>query len=136
MKKLLWLDDVRNPSEMYWILNYSPIGNLVDVFWVKSYQEFVDWINVNGLPDGICFDHDLADEHYRKSMYDKDKHYNNYYTNGTFKEKTGYDCALWLTDYCIDNKVKLPKYSIQSMNPVGKENIDGLLKNYIKNFEL
>lgn len=51
----------------------------------------------HSLPDGICFDHDLGEE------------------------KTGYDCAKWLVDYCMDNNLKLPLYAIQSANPVGKE---------------
>jgi hypothetical protein len=48
------------------------------------------------------------------------------------KEMTGMDCAKWLVDYCIANQLTLPLYNIQSANPVGKENIDGLLKNFIK----
>ena len=40
MKKLLWLDDVRNPFENDW-LNFSPIGKNVEVHWVKSYDEFI-----------------------------------------------------------------------------------------------
>ena len=116
MKKLLWLDDYRNPMEGQWLV-FSPITlEDIEVFWVKSYQEFVNWILVNGLPDAICFDHDLGD------LYDN------------IEEKTGYDCAKWLIDYCIDNNVKLPLYNIQSANPVGKENIDKLLKNFI-NFQ-
>jgi hypothetical protein len=47
-------------------------------------------------------------------------------------EKTGMDCAKWLVDYCLDNKLTLPLYNIQSANPSGKDNIDGLLKNFIK----
>ena len=132
-KQLLWLDDYRNPytTASDW-LRFSPIGRNVDVIWVTNYTEFVDWIMINGLPDAICFDHDLADEHYRMSMYDKNGSYNKYYTDGTFKEKTGYDCAKWLVDYCLDRNLELPEYNIQSQNPTGKENIDMLLKNYIK----
>lgn len=33
MKKLLWLDDIRNPSESDW-LTYNPI-NHDEVIWVK-----------------------------------------------------------------------------------------------------
>jgi hypothetical protein len=40
-----------------------------------------------------------------------------------FKEKTGYDCAKWLCNYCIDNGIPLPEYYVHSMNPVGRENI-------------
>ena len=46
---------------------------------------------------------------------------------------TGYDCAKWLVEYCMDNDKDIPPYGIQSANPVGKENIDKLLKSY-KNF--
>lgn len=114
VKVLLWLDDVRNPLEDDW-MNFSPIGKDVEVVWVKSYNEFVSWIIEHGLPDGICFDHDLGEE-------------------GEYS-LSGYDCASWLCGYCIDNKIKkLPKYSIQSANPVGKENIDSILKSYNKIF--
>jgi hypothetical protein len=112
---LLWLDDVRNPHEDGWLV-FSPITPN-KVVWVKKYHEFVSWITENGLPDGICFDHDLSDIHINKS---------------TYKEMTGYDCAKWLVNYCIDNNKPLPLYNIQSANPVGKANIDAYLKHYIR----
>ena len=108
MKILLWLDDVRDPLQNDW-LNFSPIGKLVNVIWVTNYQEFIDWIMTYGLPDAICFDHDL----------------------GSY-ETTGYDCAKWLVEYCIDNNKSIPKYAIQSANPVGRENINSLLTNFKK----
>jgi hypothetical protein len=137
-KKLLFLDDTRNPLENDW-LNFSPIGKDVDVSWVMSYQEFINWIIINGLPDGVCFDHDLG--------YDIDPNSTNIeYFDGKIScnslscyndnEKTGYDCAKWLIHYCEIHNKKIPKYNIQSSNPVGKENIDCLLKNYIKHCEL
>ena len=107
MKTLLWIDDIRDPLENDWLV-FSPIGRDVGVHWVKSYSEFTEWVMKNGLPNAICFDHDLGGK------------------------KDGYDCAKWLVDYCIDNCKKLPDYAIQSANPVGKENIDKLLKNYLK----
>lgn len=130
MKKLIWLDDYRDPMEGQWLV-FSPITlEDLEVFWVKSYKEFVAWITTNGLPDAICFDHDLGLEvafearskgmSKRKSRLLKKE------------EKTGYDCAKWLVNYCVDNKEKLPLYNIQSANPVGKANIDGVLKSYIK----
>lgn len=74
MKKLLWLDDIRSPFELLpggstWLV-FSPIKSSFETYWVKSYNEFVDWIKINGLPDGICFDHDLGlDEvHEKKTM--------------------------------------------------------------------
>ena len=113
---------------------FSPIGRDVNIVWVKSYNEFIEWITKNGLPDGIAFDHDLADEHYVPEKYwgnyEKDKEYQE---SQNYKEKTGYDCALWLTEYCMDNKLKLPKFSSHSANPVGRENIEKLLVSFLKN---
>ena len=107
-KKLLWLDDYRDPTKNDWIV-FSPIGRTLDIKWVINYNEFITYITNNGLPDGICFDHDLDEE------------------------KTGYDCAKWLVEYCLDNNLKLPLYNIHSANPVGKEHINKLLSNFNEN---
>lgn len=132
MKTLLWLDDCRDPLKDDW-LNFSPIGKNVDVTWVKTYQEFVDNIMIYGLPDAICFDHDLGSDVENLG-----------YSIGLTKQQarglkqrtlTGYDCAVWLIDYCISNDLRLPRYNIQSANPVGKKNIQCLLDNYIKRCE-
>jgi len=131
MKKrtLLWLDDVRNPVERDWLV-FSPIGRDVDVVWVKSYFEFTTWIEKNGLPDAICFDHDLGED---ESIERVKRGFSKRQARILKKEaKSGMDCAKWLVEYCIDNKLSLPKYNIQSANPVGKENIDSLLKNFTK----
>ena len=131
MKKrtLLWLDDVRNPVERDWLV-FSHIGRDVDVVWVKSYFEFTTWIEKNGLPDAICFDHDLGED---ESIERVKRGLSKRQVRILKKEaKSGMDCAKWLVEYCIDNKLSLPKYNIQSANPVGKENIDSLLKNFTK----
>lgn len=117
---LLWLDDYRDPKEDKWLV-FSPIPDPYDIVWVKSYNEFVSWINENGLPTGICFDHDLADQHYAPET-----------DNYKYTEKTGMDCAKWLIDHCIDNNKELPKFASQSANPSGRENILALLNNYKK----
>lgn len=122
----LFLDDVRFPIQVF--------RTTTNMEWkvVRSYDEFVKIIEEQGLPFMISFDHDLADEHYRQSMYDKDKHYTKYYNDGTFKEKTGYHAAQWLVTYCLDKNIDLPKWNVHSMNPIGKENITGLLTSYEK----
>jgi hypothetical protein len=122
MKTLLWLDDARDPNTNDW-LNFSPIERPFHVVWVKSYDEFVSFINENGLPDGICFDHDLADIKEIEGS-------NLVIASDWCQEKTGYDCAKWLVSYCLDHSLPLPKYNIQSANPIGKENIDKLLKQF------
>jgi hypothetical protein len=129
-KILLWLDDIRDPHTQGWLV-FSPIELPCKVVWTKSYKEFTNWIVNNGLPDGVCFDHDLGEEHYNLKDDTDCLSWDEYYQRGD-RQMTGYDCAKWLINYCIDNKKTLPKYNIQSANPVGKNNIDGLLKNYIK----
>lgn len=113
MKILLWLDDIRNPfdyvDERTWIEAYSPIGiENVKCIWIKTYNEFCDYINQHGLPDAICFDNDLGEE------------------------KEGYDCAKFVVNYCLNNDSPAPLYNIQSANPVAVENIDCYLKNFIE----
>ncbi len=127
MKKLLWLDDIRNPNDSDW-LKFSPIDKPYETFWVKSYVEFISWINDNGLPEAICFDHDLADNFELRKDYD----INSWFNLEEGKEYTGYDCTKWLVDYCMDNNEKLPLWAIQSANPVGAENINNYLLNYKK----
>ena len=60
---ILWLDDIRDPNTNNWLDIFSPVKPIYDYYivWVKSYKEFKDWIDSNGLPTAICFDHDLGD---------------------------------------------------------------------------
>ena len=63
----------------------------------------------------IFFDHDLGED----------------------KNGTGYDAAKWLVDYCMENgEIDVPDWGIQSANPVGRDNINSLLKNYRKHLNL
>ena len=48
--KKLYLDDVRIPQTEGWEI-------------VRNYDDFVKWIEENGLPDIVSFDHDLAEVH-------------------------------------------------------------------------
>lgn len=129
----LFLDDIREPLDCCsYILNkdfYSDNEFVV----VRNYEEFVDYIEKNGLPEIITFDHDLADTHYTPeefwSDYDKSKEWQE---KQVHKEKTGYECAKWLIDYCIENNLECPMYVCHSMNPVGRDNILGVLDNFRK----
>lgn len=129
----LFLDDVRMP---YIVGEYTIPWKLKALYreerWdiVRSYPQFVAFIESNGIPSVVSFDHDLADEHYRPSMFNPDGHYSNYYENGIFEEKTGYDCAKWLIEYVRKNELEMPRILCHSMNPIGKENIMRLFENY------
>lgn len=119
MSKILWLDDLRNP--FIDLEGRVPKEDGV-VEWVLNYEQFVQWIEKFGLPNIISFDHDLAD-------YELSKEYQD---SRDYQEKTGMDCAKWLIDYCIDNDCELPKFYVHSANPVGADNIRGILNNYLK----
>jgi hypothetical protein len=133
MKKLLWLDDIRDPKDNMWhnwlaTREVNPFH--YDITWVTNYNDFVAWIKSNGLPDVICFDHDLGEDVARERV-----------SNGMSKRqarikkretKSGHEAAKWLVDYCIDKDLDLPTWRIQSANPVGAENINSLLTNYAK----
>lgn len=95
MRKL-YLDDLRTPKSDGWDI-------------VRSYDQFVEWVTMNGVPDEVSFDHDLGDD-----------------------VKTGYDCTKWLVNYCMDNRIPFPQWNIHSANPVGKENIEKYITNFLK----
>lgn len=128
----LFLDDIREPIDAYSYTNES-MFELWDWIVVRDYNKFIEYIEVNGMPDFISFDHDLADSHYTPEYlwldYNASKEWQD---KQIHKEKTGYECALWLVNYCLDNKIKLPNYYSHSMNPVGKDKIIALLDNYKK----
>lgn len=104
MPVILWLDDERNPADRRWH-SYFPLPNGT-IHRVKDHSEFISWIQQNSIPEAICFDHDLGDG------------------------PSGLDCAKWLVEYCLDNELALPKWNIQSANPIGKRNIAALLESF------
>jgi|AntRauTorckE6833_2_1112554.scaffolds.fasta_scaffold00015_22 hypothetical protein len=72
---------------------------------VRTYNAFVTTIEERGMPEHISFDHDLGED-----------------------EPTGYDCAKWL----VEQGYVPQSYNVHSANPVGAENIRGLLDNWIR----
>lgn len=125
----LYLDDFRSPKQSYQITNHKAYL-FYDWVVVRNYEEFVDKIIKFGIPDICSFDHDLADEHYNPDLYGSET-YDEVYD--TFESKTGFDCAKWLINYCIDNNLKLPRsIMIHSQNIAGSANIKSLFETYYK----
>lgn len=117
----LFLDDVREAWNPSWVT----VRNAADF---KSYIEIM-YEQTGKIPDVISFDHDLADEHYNKKMYNSDHNeYDALYDK--FKIETGLDCAKWLCMFCVDNEIPIPEVNIHSMNPVGAKNIAFAIMNY------
>lgn len=121
-KYYLFLDDVRKPNSVYWV-------NIPHHDWtiVRSYKEFCDIVSNKGIPEFVCYDHDLAIDHYDKMNSGEAIDYNDKF------EKTGYDCAKFLCGECLKANVPHPQFVVHSMNSVGKENILQYIKRgYLK----
>jgi len=129
----LFLDDERLPYTPHGIdaFDYTQNMNYINLDWmiVRSYDQFVKYIKLNGLPQMVSFDHDLADEHYQYLLKQHDVDYTKY------KEKTGMECVKWLCDYCLDNNHKLPICLIHTQNLIGGKNMFEYIKNFKKNCE-
>lgn len=75
---------------------------------VYDYKGFTGFILKNGMPDFISFDHDLGEG------------------------RSGFDCAKFLVEYCLDHNIPWIHFQVHSQNPVGKQNIESLLHNFNK----
>ncbi len=83
---------------------------------VRTYNDFVDYIKVNGLPKFISFDNDLGLDQCGKVAPD------------------GYAAAKWLV-YESGLDLRNLEFKVHSANPVASEQIKGLLDNYIKHLK-
>lgn len=129
LKTFLLLDDERNIE--------APKGFRLVI--VRSFSAFVNYIVIEGMPDIISFDHDLADQHDDDYYYDMsnwmlpDDQIKVPYDK--YDEKTGYDAAKWIVDYVQDTGVPLPKCYVHSRNIVGSKNILSYLNNFSKHLD-
>lgn len=89
----------------------DPVGD--DWTICRSYSETIRTLTANkDCPQYISFDHDLGPE-----------------------EMTGYDIAKWIVNFDIKRAgTYIPfdfDWYVHSQNPVGRDNINGLLSNYL-----
>jgi hypothetical protein len=121
----LFLNDSHQPEDIKWI-------ELPQVEWVivRTYEEFVETIEKRGMPCIISFDHDIYPEHYAEytAAHDERSLSKGIIRYPIFKEKTGYDAALWLANYCVDREMPIPLYYIHTLNPIGRMNIFSILE--------
>jgi hypothetical protein len=106
----LFIDDERNPRDVTW---GSP-----EFYWrfpwtiARTLNEVQELIAMYGFPDFVSFDHDLGKD-----------------------EPTGKDIANWLINYDMDNdRGSIPadfRFFVHSKNPIGKQNIEGILNEYL-----
>lgn len=116
---ILWLDDQRDPYKYLstksksatFARNKQFYDNLLKQYnanfvWVKNLYQFIDYIEKNGIPQFVSFDHDLNNRGGGEGLSDEQKINNN-----------GVNCAKWLVDYCKQNNQPLPKFYVHSANP-------------------
>lgn len=122
-KYKLYLDDVRTPVDKSWVV-------------VRNYDDFVKFINLNGLEkiEVISLDHDLGETAMIEYYSNVKKNYELDYKN--IEEKTGYDCCKFLVSYSMTKKIPLPQIYIHSANPIGSSNMMGYINNYLMNCSL
>ena len=75
---------------------------------VKNYNEFINWLQNNGIPYIVSFDNDLGEE------------------------LEGIDCAKYLCELCIELKKMVPLYIVHSQNNVVNKRIYDKLNDTIK----
>lgn len=97
----LYIDDERNvnDNDQRWIV-------------VRNYDQAIDYILTNGMPDYITFDHDLG-----------------------INTPTGYDVVKKIVELDMDGYIDIKsdfKFKVHSANPVGASNIEKYLDRYLK----
>lgn len=111
----LFIDDQRLPQFVDWVPWHVRV-QYKDLRWMiaRSYDNAIECMTVFGCPNYISFDHDLG-----------------------HNQKTGYDIAKWMVERDLDFGGRfIPEsfaFIVHSRNPVGKQNIEGLLNNFIDN---
>lgn len=84
----------------------------------ESFAKAIEFIENNGCPTFISFDHDLGCD------------------DQGIELMNGYDLAKWLVEADLNsNGAFIPKdfaFQVHSKNPIGKANIINLLSNYLK----
>lgn len=132
MNTHLFLDDIRNPIDAF---AYTKDSIYLEREWVivRNYEEFERYLQKRSFPEVISFDHDLAPSHYTpEHLWDDYEASKKWQDAQVHIEKTGYDCARKLITYCDYNQIRLPRCLVHSQNPVGRDNIQNLLSEFVK----
>jgi hypothetical protein len=99
----MFLDDVRQPPE--------DVFGIIPWIVIRNVRDGITMITYAGWPTEVSFDHDLGPN-----------------------EPSGMDFAKFLVEEDLDHDT-MPEnftYKLHSSNPPGRDNIDGLLGQYLK----
>lgn len=115
MGKRIFLDDLRSVDMSH--NQNKGLGNISDFIIIRNDEDFINFVDKNLTSiELVSFDHDLA-----------------CFNNGV--EFTGKTACDYLVNKCLDNGVKFPDWYVHTDNTNGRENIIGLILNYMKNVE-
>lgn len=98
MSYKLFIDDERSPPDETWVVT-------------RSSYDALDYIETNGMPNFISFDHDLGGED----------------TTMVFLKK--------LVEYVWNGTDSPPDYKVHSANPVGSQNIISFMESWKKSLQ-
>lgn len=130
--RYLMLDDIRIPMHCHLHDEQKTLQQASGVpneSWdiVRSYDEFVGYVETYGIPHVISFDNDL-DPLSEVATYD-DMQATGIYDSDRLKQKTGVDCANWLVEYCVKTQSPIPRYYVHSANSLARPIIREILNN-------
>jgi hypothetical protein len=115
-----FVDDIRKPEQafLYDGSNESLCEKtgIDSIKWdiVRSYSDFKKYIDKNGIPDIVSFDHDLKPAHYDMKIENM--------------KDTGYECAEYLIKICKEKSKPIPTYFVHSASPLGRARIIKVLE--------
>jgi len=132
-RRFCFLDDDRIPQHAYiWDEDKTlqQVSGIANFKWdiVRSYDEFIAYVETYGIPDVVSFDNDLwipeccdvPEEETRRLFQMID------WENSPIK--TGAHCAAWLCERCKESQHPLPKYYVHSANAIARPIIKGIIE--------
>lgn len=136
-QRCLFLDDIREVAQAtLWDekASLTRASGIDPLRWdiVRSYDEFVEYIDKHGIPDVVSFDNDLWDVGYEMATSpDNEQLTKQFQMIGwqDFEIKTGAHCAEYLVKACKARNKNIPKYYIHTANSAARPIIREILEN-------
>ena len=131
-KNHLFLDDIREVKDAHLWDNdgkrLTEFSGIPHFRWniVRSYEEFVNYIDKWGIPDTISFDNDLTEDCMIRYC---DAHLAG--VPQSFEglpHKQGIDCARYVVEKCLSENKDIPDYYIHSANHFARPVIRKILE--------
>ena len=132
--KCLLLDDIRDSRDCYLYgerMTLKQASGIPHDIWVvvRNYDEFVKYLEENGIPDVVSFDNDL--DPYLEIVQERNMCASGFYDFRSLPNKTGCHCAEYLAKKCIRENHEVPEYYIHTMNSLARPIIAKIMEDAI-----